>query len=184
VRRLMLDDSFIFGGTISSAPDQVTATTLSTVYILTLPIFVRIETLVVASTSRAYHTCSLVLNRQMISIGGVRGSGATWPDWDGLYILNMTKLAWTDTYILGVAAYQPPTLVIEHYRSNNRYPTWEDTKLGRIFHDNGQAVPFSSPSPSFSPANSSSSCKSNARAIDGGVVGGIAVIIVIRSLLF
>ena len=116
----------MFGGATGSPADNATADALSTVYILTLPAFAWIETSAVAPIYRADHTCSVIGNRQMISIGGVPDrypNADNWTDpWNGLQILDMTELVWTDTFKSGAAAYEPPTPVTEYYKTNSWYP--------------------------------------------------------------
>lgn len=78
-----------------------------------------------ATTARADHTCVTVGGgkRQMLSIGGTdasRGYPAEFADPDpwsqGLGVLDMTSLRWTDGYIQDAAAYDTPEVVKQFYR--------------------------------------------------------------------
>jgi hypothetical protein len=112
----------------------------------------------------------------MISIGGFQDpSQLVAPSFDpwnnGMQIWDMTDLYWTEAYNSGAAPYQSPILVTEYYNSNSRYPTsWVDPRLQNIFHRPN--------------ATTSGSHNSNARAIAGGVVGGMAAFCIIVGLVF
>lgn len=170
---------FAFGGT-TGADDSATTTILQKVYILTLPTFHWIEAPAVTSQWRAYRTCSVIGNCQMISIGGAPWAAndpLPWSDpWGNrMQIPDMTDLVWTDYYNASAAAYQTPDLVKEYYASNSRYPqSWVDPKLAEIFKE---------PNATTSTSTSTGE-KSNTREIASGVIGGIAVLSAIVGFAF
>ncbi|KUJ15175.1 uncharacterized protein LY89DRAFT_783377 [Mollisia scopiformis] len=177
---------FVFGGTTGSTPTSDTATALAKVYILTLPAFHWIEAPAAAPIWRADHTCSVIGNRQMISIGGYQDP-MTLQDqptdvWaNGMGIFDMTDLTWTEAYDSSAAAYQPSTLVTQYYSGSGRYPaSWVDPKLADIFE---KSTSSSTATPSTSHTSTPNPKKSNAGVIAGGTVGGVAVLAFIIGLV-
>lgn len=168
----------MYGGTTGNEPDNTTQAELSTVYILTLPAFHWLAAPVAASTWRSFHTCALIGNRQMVSIGGIHDqeNWQTWNDpWtNSMGIFDLSALTWTDAYDHTAAAYEPSTLVTSYYAGNERYPkTWADG-LQAIF----EANTTSTSTPASSPGQSST------RAIAGGCVGGLLALAILGSAIF
>jgi hypothetical protein len=169
---------------------------LQTVYILTLPAFHWLVAPNMAPTGRFDHTCSLIGNRQMLSIGGVYPTQEwqVWPMWtdpwaNGLGIFDLTALNWTNAYNHTAASYKPSGLVTSYYSNNSRYPSWSDSALQTIFEsDNGTVSATSSPTSIPTPGNtgtsSSTSGQGRTGAIVGGVVGGAVALAIIGAVCF
>ncbi|KUJ23150.1 uncharacterized protein LY89DRAFT_679956 [Mollisia scopiformis] len=182
---------FVFGGTTGVSQTAATNLTLSKVYILTMPAFQWIETNVTATIWRALHTCSVIGNRQMISIGGIPDQDqlpANWFDpWtNGMQIFDMTELFWTDSYNASAAEYEAPDVVKQFYSTNNRYPaSWVDPKLADIFQtsttDSGNSTSSGSSTTSSSSAPASHTSKTG--PVVGGIVGGVAVLGIVAGSL-
>jgi hypothetical protein len=109
------------------------------VYILTLPAFRWINTNI-STIFRDAHQCEVVGNRQMLSIGGMRGWVGTpdnrtmadaWPN--GLGVFDMTDLRWTNAYDATAKPYVPSKPVSDFYAKGARYPTWSNNELAKIF---------------------------------------------------
>lgn len=204
--KLIEEDRFIFGGTTGEVPDSSTSTDLATVYILTLPAFHWVKTSAVAPTWRADQTCSVIGNRQMISIGGVRDPGSglietvvpppPFDPWtNGMQILDMSDLSWTEDYNPSAAPYQSPDVIAAFYDSNDRYPaSWVDSGLQAIFQQNrsrSTSTPSGSSPSTTLPSDTLSGSqgvnkngKSHANVIAGGVVGGIVLLCIVAGLAF
>ncbi|KAF4626479.1 hypothetical protein G7Y89_g11680 [Cudoniella acicularis] len=192
---------FMFGGTTGTSPDAPTADALSKVYILTLPAFHWIEVPAMAPTYRANHACSLIGNRQMISIGGVRDmldNNTLFVDpWEGLQVFDMTDLVWSDRYSASKGVYERPGVVEEYYAGNGRWPSaWANTQLEGIFNpvvasngtigggaSNANATATSHPATLTPlPTSAPTTHKSNTAAITGGVLGGVAFLFITAIL--
>ncbi|KAL1881907.1 hypothetical protein Daus18300_000961 [Diaporthe australafricana] len=111
---------FMYGGLMADN------TVSDEVFVLSLPGFVFAKADDPgATTARADHTCVTVGGgkRQMLSVGGTdasRGYPAEFADPDpwsqGLGVLDMTSLRWTDGYVQDAAAYDTPEVVKQFYR--------------------------------------------------------------------
>ena len=171
---------FLFGGSNGqiNTNGTTTATELATVYILTLPAFSWIKTSAVAPIWRWDHTCSVIRNRQMVSIGGMPDfvmENSTWIDpWDsGMQVLDMTELSWSENYDSSAAAYEPPSVVMQYYEENSRYPvSWVDPMLQAIFSQPNSTITPGSGYKSNTTTSGSRS-KINTGAIAGGAIGGV-----------
>jgi hypothetical protein len=147
----------------------------------------------------------------MISIGGNQEQTSDEPWINGLGIFDITKLDWTNAYDAAAPAYERPILVSQFYANNSRYPIeWGDPELESIFtspngtattnvsgsssssggggNGNGSGSGSGSGSSSNSNSNSNGSgSNSGGRMVNyvvGGVIGGIAALAIIASLIF
>ena len=115
--------SFLFGGGHSAR-----LTNMTEIYILSLPGFRWFRSPASAIEPRSLHTCHVVGNRQMLSIGGLESTydyddslnnKTQWEKKDnfpqGLGIFDMTELKWSDRYDATAAAYDSPELVKSWY---------------------------------------------------------------------
>jgi hypothetical protein len=106
----------------------------------------------------------------MLSIGGgafsqgglINQEQDPWPN--GLGIFDMTMLSWAKAYDPDALAYERPSLVSQIYANNSRYPTiWGDPELESFF---------------TSPNGTGGIVKD----VVGGVVGGIAALVIIALI--
>ena len=92
------------------------------------------------------HTCNVVGNRQMVSVGGIvvysnttmdtfvvsGGVADPWPQ--GLGIFDMSAMEWTSSYNASAAPYVTPNLVKSYYQQNGRYPaSWTNPDVTAWF---------------------------------------------------
>ncbi|KAF4838027.1 Kelch repeat-containing protein [Colletotrichum tropicale] len=109
------------------------------VYVLSLPGFRFFQASggATANLKRIDHTCVVVGNRQMLSIGGLASleSGEAWTVQDpwpnGMGIFDMTEMRWKDDYNADAAKYESPSVVQQWYSDggqNNVSWTTEDLK--------------------------------------------------------
>ena len=90
-------------------------------WVLSLPAFTWIQLDSSHKSARIGHTCHVVGNRQMLSIGGVDATQEDpWstPDltnWNGLGVFDMSAAKWTSGYDAGAAPYQRPQVVQSYY---------------------------------------------------------------------
>ena len=186
---------FIYGGshpgtstTGYSLDNNATVLGLDKVYILTLPAFQWFEANETSGTTRSYHHCEVIGQRQMLSIGGQAiNSNLTVEDpWrNGLGIFDMSELTWGFSYDANAAAYTPPTPISSYYNASNRFPSFSDAALTSIFNNTSTSAsasststsntPSKTPSASTSPTPSPKS-SSHTGAIIGGVIGGVLFI--------
>jgi hypothetical protein len=94
---------------------------LGDIHILSLPGFVwkKVEA---ETDPRGAMGCTVVGNRQMLTVGGVNLSLKFWDLWQtkdsfsqGLGIFDMSKLSWRGTYDVNAAAYESPETVQSWY---------------------------------------------------------------------
>jgi hypothetical protein len=184
---------FIYAGAQVPSSSQSLADDFRNVHILTVPAFQWLQAPNQSPIRRQAHTCKIIGNRQMLSIGGTQESNKDEPWANGLGIFDMTKLDWTNTYDAAAPAYERPILVSQFYANNSRYPIeWGDPELESIFTSpNGTATTnvsgSSSNDNSISNNISNSISNSGDRIVNdvvGGVIGGISMLAIIASLIF
>jgi hypothetical protein len=187
-----IDAASSMGGLHTGAPpSQSLADDFRNVHILTVPAFQWLQAPNQSPIRRQAHTCKIIGKRQMLSIGGNQESVKDDPWTNGLGIFDMTKLDWTNAYDAAAPAYERPILVSQFYANNSRYPIeWGDPELESIFTSpNGTATTNVSGGSGGSHGSSSSSNSSNSGGrivnyVVGGVIGGIAALAIIASLIF
>ncbi|KIW26325.1 hypothetical protein, variant [Cladophialophora immunda] len=168
------------------------------VYVLSLPAFRWFQTPATTSTRRCSHTCSVIGNRQMVSIGGRPPStfnqfGADFDEWaSGIGVMDMTELQWKDHYDAAAAPYERAQLIQKYYDQNYVKPAWSDPALATEFAFAAPTHPTTTPTPTPTapvqpPAKSTSPPpphKSHTGAIAGGVVGGVVGLALIAGLAY
>ncbi|KAI4252428.1 MAG: hypothetical protein LQ352_004301 [Teloschistes flavicans] len=142
-------------------PNQVKENVdLDSVYVLSVPAFAWFRADYTANNTRYYHTCEVVGNRQMLSIGGRNplddGQGILSPDpiKHGLQVFDLTEMKWSDRYDADAAPYTTPQIVKDWYQKNTS--------------------PKPPPHYHHTPAG----------AIAGGVVGGLAFVSIVVAFLY
>lgn len=153
---------FMYGGVVDESLEQTIE--LGAVYVLSLPAFHWTKYPNPFSFGRYVHSCEVVGNRQMvrliymlstfrmltlsqISIGGkiaAKGVGLddTWssiPDpWDqGIGIFDLSELQWKESYDASAEPYVTPANIKEWYKSNAKYPSWNDPLIEQWFTEGG-----------------------------------------------
>ncbi|KIW94417.1 uncharacterized protein Z519_04393 [Cladophialophora bantiana CBS 173.52] len=132
---------YVYGGMTNATYDLNYPDELGylNVYVLSLPAFRWFQTPATTSTPRCSHTCSIIGNRQMISIGGCPPStlnqfGADYDEWaSGIGVLDLSELQWKDHYDAGAALYERAQLVQKYYNQIYAKPAWSDPALATIF---------------------------------------------------
>ncbi|OAP64681.1 hypothetical protein AYL99_00653 [Fonsecaea erecta] len=207
---------FVYGGSTNSTYDLNNASDEGylNVYALSLPAFRWFKSNSTTPVRRACHACTVIGNRQMVSIGGrlpssLKALGAEQDPWtSGLGVFDMTDFEWADHYDAAAAAYESPDVVKQYYSDSYEEPTWSDPTLATIFAFTPPANSSTNSSTSSSGSGSSSdssggggsgsgggdsptatSSLSGARkghggAIAGGVIGGVALLAVILGLWY
>ncbi|KIW29257.1 uncharacterized protein PV07_05082 [Cladophialophora immunda] len=199
---------FVYGGSTNSTFDLNHSSDEGylNVYALSLPAFRWFKSNSTTPVRRACHACSVIGNRQMVSIGGrlpssLQALGAEQDPWaSGLGVFDMTDFEWVDHYDAAAAAYETPDVVKQYYSDSYQEPTWSDATLATIFAftppansssnstssgDSGSSSDSSSgTSGSQSSSSFTSAKKGNAGAIAGGVVGGVALLAAILGLWY
>ncbi|KIX09321.1 uncharacterized protein Z518_00400 [Rhinocladiella mackenziei CBS 650.93] len=188
-------DLFVYGGSTNTTFDLNNADDEGylNVYALSLPAFQWFKSPSTTTVRRACHTCSVIGNRQMVSIGGrlpssLQDLGVEQDPWpNGIGVFDMTEFAWVDHYDAAAEVYDSPDLVKQYYASSYQEPAWSDPTLASIF-----AYTVTSSTNSTSSGGSSSSDSSgsdsdssdNTGAIVGGVVGGVALIVILLGVWY
>ena len=101
--------------------------TFDEIWVLALPAFRWFRAEYPARYPRYGHTCHVVGNRQMLTIGGVNASGSdpveVWysPDsfTQGIGVFDMTEMRWASSYDATAAPYAQPVVVRAWY--NEKY---------------------------------------------------------------
>ncbi|KAH7125761.1 hypothetical protein B0J11DRAFT_606285 [Dendryphion nanum] len=114
------------------------------IFVLSLPSFQWFKADYVAKASRQGHTCHIIGNRQLLTIGGIdpalqEGIATSdqqgkdpWPF--GLGIFDMTDMRWKSQYDANASSYKSPQVVRDYYDNNSRYPTqWSSPELAVMF---------------------------------------------------
>ena len=176
----------------STTSQQINAG-LDEVYVLSLPSFVWFKANYTSSDPRIFHTCNIVGNRQMLSIGGLNPSAAnksarhdTDPFWEGVKVFDLTALQWTNYFNATAAPYVAPSAVAAHYAAGSRYPwKWSSKDLEDLFilPKSNSSTPFE-PSTSTSPQLSNPNRLNYTAAVVGGAVGGVAAVALVSVGLY
>ena len=181
---------FIYGGgNIDGLDGNITLTqyqeflTLDEVYVLSLPAFRWFKADYPAQHPRFRHSCNVVGNRQMLSIGGqdptniYNNTFTADPFLQGLGIFDLTTMQWSDQYNADAEPYETPAVVKAWYAANGRSPaTWNSPAVRRLFEDTS----------STGDTDTSASQKSGSNHtgdIAGGVVGAIVALLLLAGLL-
>ncbi|EXJ93853.1 hypothetical protein A1O1_02246 [Capronia coronata CBS 617.96] len=199
---------FVYGGSTNSTLDLNHADDEGylNVYALSFPAFRWFKSPDSTPVRRACHTCSVIGNRQMVSVGGrlpssLQTLGQEKDPWaSGIGVFDMTEFAWADHYDAAAEAYESPDVVKEYYASSYQEPSWDPSSqaLASIFAytanksstDAGNATSPGNSSISSSNGNGthtasdSSSGTSHTGAVAGGVVGGVVGVAAIVGLLY
>ena len=184
------NDAYMNPVATANSSAQAQQSQFNQVYILSLPGFVWFKSNDSSAEARTAHTCELIGNRQMISIGGLNPSKSQRVNFavsgvdsnpQGLGIFDMVDLKWTNTYDANAAAYEVPNVVREWYSNpaSTSSVQWSSTQLESLFAIQSSAnPPTTSPAPSSAPTASAT----NTGAIVGGIVGGIACLSLLSVL--
>ncbi|OAG35070.1 hypothetical protein AYO21_10743 [Fonsecaea monophora] len=195
---------FVYGGMTNTTNDlnYPNEPGYLNVYVLSLPAFRWFQTPASTTTRRCSHTCSIIGNRQMISIGGRPPStlnqfGADYDEWaSGIGIMDMTELQWKDHYDAAGAPYKRAQVIDNYYNQSYVKPAWSDPVLAAQFAFAGPTnatttTPSTPTTPEETspvhPADTSTSPpgpKSHTGAIAGGVVGGVVGLGLIAGLAY
>ncbi len=177
----------------SSASQKINAG-LDEVYILSLPSFVWFKANYTSSDPRMHHTCHIIGNRQMLSIGGLDPSAANYgaaindtdPFWEGIKVFDLTTLQWTNYYNATAAPYLAPGPVAAHYAAGSRYPsTWSSNDLESLFlkptsNTSAPIEPLPSAKPQIgTPKTGIAKGRNHIAASIGGAVGGGAALLLV-----
>ena len=117
-------DTFVLSCKTPSDTDRTAQRAFNTVYVLSLPGFVWTRVDNGTAAPRTGHTCNVVGNRQMLSIGGLNPTyklqdAQHLPDnfTQGLGIFNMVDLKWTASYDANAARYVSPGIIQRWYNA-------------------------------------------------------------------
>lgn len=167
---------------------------LSRLYVLLLPAFIWVEVPDSTATWRSRHTCQIIGNRQMISVGGFQDNGALIatpqndPWTNGLGIFDLVALNWTMQFDPDAAPYAPADALKAVYAGNPRTPTFDQDGLGAIFAANASqaasiglngstSTSINGTSRILPPSNTTRLYSSvSIGAIVGGVIAGVVLI--------
>lgn len=145
-----LSSRFVYGGAVNSSDDanKPTDDGYLKVYALSIPAFRWFMSNSSTTQRRACHACSIVGNRQMMSIGGRLVNTATTlgmqqdPWTSSIGVFDMTAFAWKDAYDPHAAAYDSPDPVKQYYSSEYQEPTWADPALAQEFRRSSRCASF------------------------------------------
>ena len=163
------------------------------VYVLSLPAFNWQKQNITPEYGRWLHSCNVIGNRQMVSIGGLvtdislqvtsdepeslgyNSLPDPWPQ--GLGIFDLTAMEWKEEYNPAAALYVTPDAVKAYYQQNGRGPaSWTNDVVQAWFteptsnHADSSSTP-STPQPGL--PGSPGSSESDTSAIAGGTVCGV-----------
>lgn len=142
------------------------------------------------------HTCHIVGNRQMITVGGIASSNTTARcDWEpmGMAILDMTLMSWGSIFDSKAAPYQVNTMISDVVgggpdgNATSLLPEggWTSTGLANLFTGTfNQTQPYSPPGSQSVRTGSNNARASTLGATVGGVVGGVVFLASIGVLVW
>ena len=138
---------FLYGGL---AEDTSGTVAQGAVYVLSLPAFNWQKQNITPEYGRWLHSCNVIGNRQMVSIGGLvtdmslqvtnegpesNGSNSVPDPWtQGLGIFDLTAMEWKEGYDPAAAPYVTPDAVKDYYQRNGRKPaSWSSNVVQAWF---------------------------------------------------
>lgn len=144
------------------------------------------------------HSCHVVGNRQILTVGGVgEVSALDSCDWEymGVAILDLTDIAWGSVFDSEKPPYQVSPRISEVIGggldggATKRLPDggWSSTLVAKLFTGTeSQTAPYSPESGDSDTTDDSTggSRKTNVGAIVGGVIGGVAFVVLVALLLW
>lgn len=168
------------------------------VWILSLPSFHWIQVDTAAAPWRSDHSCVLIGNRQMLSVGGNQDGNNTaaadwknWTDWwtNGLQIFDLTSVTWKTGYDPNAAAYQRPQILQSYLDGNPTPPVFSAPEVQALFSasttkTSTSATAGPTTTPTTTPSSASASTPNNTAAIAGGTAGGVALLAIIAGLFW
>ncbi|KAF7556290.1 hypothetical protein G7Z17_g1488 [Cylindrodendrum hubeiense] len=160
---------FVYGGRGESAD------AIGDIHILSLPGFQWFKTNITAP-ARVFHDCALVGRSQMVVVGGLTMQ-FEWQEPDpwkqGLGILDLNALEWSDRYNVDSSDYTSPVIVLDWYENGGLDTVdWSTNDVRELF--SSAYVGSTSSSSSATASSTSERSKSTPTgAIAGGVVGGV-----------
>ena len=190
--------SYMFGGATNDTFDTTNWNDAAyrDIYVLSLPAFAWDKAQKPSEIRRRALTCQVIGNRQMLLIGGSffanddKTRVDPWPN--GMAVFDLVNLEWTDgRYDRSAEKYKRPSIVQDVYQQSA--PVWDDPALAGIFPfrqsltapSNTSNITTSQPTNVPSPTPETKKSKSNhTGAIAGGVVGGIAAIILVAGCAY
>lgn len=143
------------------------------------------------TANRYGHTCHIVGNRQMITVGGIGSTNVTGTcDWEamGVAVLDLTLMGWGSVFDSKAAPYQVNTMISDVIgggpdgNATMLLPDggWTSTGLARLFTGTAnQTEPYSPPRSHSVPTGSDSTRATRTGAIVGGVIGGVVLLALI-----
>jgi Kelch motif len=153
-------------------------------YALSMPSFIWTHTFD-GDGHRYGHTCHLVGNRQLLSVGGQTSTNMTAEcDWelDGVAIMDLSTTTWGSTYNPNAAPYTVTQRIVSSIGGTIQGGATVTTPVGG-FSDAGLSQLFAG-TKATDPVWTPSGRKSNAGAIAGGVVGGVLGLAFIGALVW
>lgn len=189
---------FLYGGSKVNDPEPATS---GAVYVLSLPSFNWQKQSVASNIGRYMHSCNVIGNGQMVVVGGIVGANNIPDPWpQGLGVFDMSAMEWAASYNASAAPYVTPKVTKAYIEQNGRYPSsFSDPVVESWFNKSSKYTGpregasdcrlLQTESTTVSPASPTASApghshKSDAGAIAGGVVGGIAAVTVIIAAFY
>ncbi|KAM3067597.1 hypothetical protein ACMFMG_000089 [Clarireedia jacksonii] len=175
------------------------------IYVLSLPSFTwtKVYGATPPGSPRFGHTCHLVGNRQMLTVGGAQSALSTYCDWEskGVAIFDMSTLQWGSNFYHDAESYSLPsnlTAVIgggPNGSANITRPAGDFSsaelaslfKQTRLTNTTGSNNADQANSTGVSPSSSSSSTSASTNhtgAIAGATIGAIAAILLVTCALW
>ncbi|QSZ37441.1 hypothetical protein DSL72_008537 [Monilinia vaccinii-corymbosi] len=165
------------------------------VYVLSLPSFAWIKVYeAVPGSPRFGHTCHLVGNRQMLTVGGAQKKYSSYCDWEssGVAIYDLYKLSWTSTFHHDANSYIVPGNITDIIGGNyggsatTTRPSkdFANTDLASLFGQKSLTTSNSSATVSSLSSNDHKSSGVSTGAIAGATIGVAVAILIISSLLW
>ncbi|KAA8574999.1 hypothetical protein MFRU_002g03680 [Monilinia fructicola] len=173
------------------------------VYVLSLPSFTWIKVYeAVPGSPRFGHTCHLVGNRQMLTVGGAQKQYSSYCDWEssGVAIYDLYKLSWTSTFHHDANSYIVPGNITDIIGGNGFATTtrpakdFANVKIASLF---GQKLLTTSTNTSSTTNDTSSNTSntasspsssfnktpgSSAGVIAGATIAAVVAVLIISSL--
>ena len=196
--------NFVFGDRWPTAEQFATNAALNAVHVLTIPGFAWFRANDTTAPSRTCHTCEVVGQRQVLSIGGLdptyndhEAANVADPFRHGLGVFDMSTWRWKQSYDADAAPYEPADTIKEWYQQN-RTVRWNDNNTAALFSNTSIPATTYTPPPTGSSVLPGASSNASATGVTslsppsgssistggtiGAAVGGVLGLLTLASL--
>ncbi|KAF2811935.1 uncharacterized protein BDZ99DRAFT_440976 [Mytilinidion resinicola] len=170
---------------VYSGHNPLTAVMYDDLYVLSLPTFIWTQ-IYTGKAPRWGHTCHIVGNRQLLTVGGqihtTAGKGCDW-EYKSVAVYDMTNLTWGSVYDANAASWEVPGLLSKTLSGKTAEPVggWDELGLEDIMTKTRiwSAAPVTS-----TPESRSNESRAPKAVIIGATIGSVVFLVLLGPILF